>query len=156
MKKVVLFILTLSAMLCLLAISISAAELANYCDVEITLVDSSKVTGYCSINYNNEVLRDTIYTTPDNSSAVIEWNNIKIFDMSNTTVVGKYSADQTRGTNCNAQAINVVEYYFPPQTKKVLNQSFTHEWKSLEKVYIPKNVKSLDGNACQGSCFGRG
>ena len=151
MKKKILFIvIAVTAFIFLFAISASAAALTNYCDVELTLTDGSVVTGYCELKWN-ELYRDNIYSAPNTASEKINWGDIKIFDMRNTNIVGTQVPASTRGTGCNSQAVNVVEYYFPPQTTKVLNTSFTSGWKSLEKVYIPKSVKTFDHSVFTGS-----
>ena len=140
MKRKLLFFLAMTAMLvCIFAISVSAATLTNYASVELTLVDGTKTTGYCVVD--GRFQRDNVYKNPENTDdGTYAWGDIKVFDMRNSVIVGTKTYSEVAGLNCNNQAVNVEEFYFSSQVKKILNTSFTSGWQSLETVYIPNTV----------------
>lgn len=152
MKKLLLFILAMASLSCLFAIAVSAADMTNYCSVDVTLVDGTQLTGYCQIDIGSKrLLRDNIYLTPDKSSGTVSWSDIKIFDGRASVVVGDTEPTEIAGTECSKRASNVTEFYFPPTITTVLNTTFTSGWSSLEMVYIPKSVTKFDHSAFQGS-----
>ena len=145
MKKLLLFILAMASLSCLFAIAVSAADMTNYCSVEITLVDDTQLTGYCQIDVGSKrLLRDNVYLSPDKSSGTISWSDIKVFDGRESVVVGDTDPIEIAGTECSKLASNVVAFYFPPTIKKILNVTFTKSWSSLETVWIPKAVTFID------------
>ena len=151
MKKKLLFFLTVMAFLvCMFAISISAAALTDYASVKLTLVDGTETTGYCKID--GRFLRDNVYKNPENTDeGVYAWGDIKVFDMRNSVIVGTKTYTEVGGVNCNSQAVNVEEYYFSSQVTKILNTTFTSGWKSLRSVYIPNTVTVIDNDSFKQS-----
>ncbi|MBQ7761557.1 MAG: leucine-rich repeat domain-containing protein [Clostridia bacterium] len=143
-KKLLLITLIMMLFVCMLAISISATDMANYCDVQITLVDGTEITGYCEIGSNGRLQRDSIYKTPDKTSETISWSDVKIFNAGKTTVVGELDPTAIAGTGCHAQATNVTEFHFPPTITTILNDTFNGNWTSLETVYVPKSVEAIN------------
>ena len=152
MKRKLLLIFALAALLvCLFAISVSAAALTNYASVKLTFVDGNGATGYCEVA-GNRFLRDNIYKNPaDKDEGTYAWGDIKVFDMRDSVIVGSKTYSEVGGVNCNSQAVNVEEYYFSSQVTKILNTTFTSGWKSLKTVYIPKTVKAIDSDSFKQS-----
>ena len=149
-RKLILFLSMISLLFCLFAISVSAAELANYASVKLTLVDGTEATGYCEIN--ERFLRDNVYKNPKNTGdGVYAWGDIKVFDMRDSVIVGDKTYNEVGGVNCNSQAVNVEEYYFSSQVTKILNTTFTKDWTSLKTVYLPKTVTEIDRDAFKES-----
>ena len=152
LKKLLFLTVMIALLSCLLAVGISATELKNYIEIDITLIDETTTVGYCKIDTGNKrLLRDNIYTTSDDSSSKIAWANVKIFDASEGRVFGDVNPTAIGGTNCNSQAINTTEFYFPPTAVTVLNTSFTSGWKSLNKVWLPKTLTKIEYNSFEGS-----
>ena len=86
-KKLFLVTLMVAILICIFAISVSAAALANYASVKLTLVDGTEATGYCKID--GRFLRDDVYKNPENpDDGVYAWGDIKVFDMRNSVIVG--------------------------------------------------------------------
>ena len=151
MKRKLLLFLTMIAMLvCIFAISVSAATLTNYASVKLTLVDGTEKTGYCEIN--GRFLRDNVYKNPENTDeGTYAWENIKVFDMRDSVIVGTKTYNEVGGTGCNSKATNVEEYYFSSQVTKILNTTFTNGWKKLKTVYVPNTVTEIQHSSFQGS-----
>lgn len=142
-KKIILFLAVLSVLACMLAISVSAANMANYCSVKLTLVNGETVTAYCSTS-GSQLHRDNLYKTPDNAGEAYNWEDVVVFDCRDQEVVGSYPR-AFEGTVCNAKAINVTTVYLSDYFTYFLNSTFTSGWKSLETVYISKTVTELKG-----------
>ncbi|MBO5357026.1 MAG: leucine-rich repeat domain-containing protein [Clostridia bacterium] len=151
MKRKLLFFLAMTAMLvCIFAISVSAATLTNYASVKLTLVDGTEKTGYCEIN--GRFLRDNVYKNPENTDeGTYAWENIKVFDMRGSVIVGTNTYNEVGGVNCNKQAANVEKFYFSSQVTKILNTTFTSDWKSLKTVYIPNTVTEIHNDSFKQS-----
>ena len=152
MKRKLLFFLAMTAMLvCIFAISVSAATLTNYASVKLTLVDGTETIGYCEVS-GNRFLRDNVYKNPENTNeGTYAWGDIKVFDMRGSVIVGTKTYNEVGGIGCNSQAINVEEYYFSSQVTKILNTTFTSGWKNLKKVYIPNTVTVIDNDSFKQS-----
>ena len=149
-KKLFLVTLMVAILICIFAISVSAAALANYASVKLTLVDGTEATGYCKID--GRFLRDNVYKNPENTDdGVYAWGDIKVFDMRDSVIVGNKTYNEVGGTNCNNQAVNVEEYYFSKQVTKILNTTFTSGWKKLKTVYVPNTVTEIQHSSFQGS-----
>lgn len=147
-RKIILALAMLSILMCLMVISISASEMANYCDVQLTFTDGSTKTAYCAITTNDQsIQRDNLYISTDTSGGTYSWKNVKIFDMRNSTVVGSVTPKNYRGVSCNYDADNCEEYYFHPDITEILNATFTYDWKSLKKVYLPKSLITINANS---------
>ncbi|MBE6624479.1 MAG: hypothetical protein E7622_02420 [Ruminococcaceae bacterium] len=138
-KKLIFLAIVIIAFMTLMAISVSAAALNNYASVKLTLVDGTETTGYCVVD--GRFQRDNVYKNPeDTDEGTYAWEDIKVFDMRDSVIVGTKTYNEVAGLNCNSQAVNVEEFYFSSQVTKILNTSFSSEWKSLKTVYIPKAV----------------
>ena len=145
MKKKILLALAIVALLvCAFAISVSAAEMANYCSIKLTLLNGKEVTAYCAIS-GNQIQRNTLYKSTDTDGGAYDWNDVVIFDCRDQIVVGSGLPKQFAGTDCNTQAINVKEVYLSDYYTSFLNTTFTSHWKSLETVYISASVTSIKG-----------
>ena len=151
MKRKLLLLLTMVALfVCVFAISVSAQALSNYASVKLTLVDGTETTGYCKIE--GRFLRDNIYKNPENiDEGTYAWGDIKIFDMRDSVIVGNKIYNEVGGVNCNAQAVNVEEFYFSTQVTKILNTTFTSGWKNLKTVYVPNTVTEIQHSSFQNS-----
>ena len=149
-KKIFLLLAIMAIFTCLLTISAGAESLKNYASVKLTLVDDTEATGYCKID--GRFLRDNVYINPENTDdGVYAWEDIKIFDMRDSVIVGTKTYNEVGGINCNKQAKNVEEFYFSKQVTRILNTTFTDEWKSLKTVYIPNTVKDISYSSFQKS-----
>ena len=141
-KKIILMLAIMAMLVCIFAISVSAEALTNYASVKLTLVDGTEKIGYCVVD--GRFQRDNIYKNPENKEeGTYAWADIKVFDMRGSVIVGTKTYSEVAGLNCNGQAVNVEEFYFSSQVTKILNTSFTSEWKSLKTVYIPKSVTCI-------------
>ena len=145
-KKVLLFLVVVSALVCLLAISVSAADMPNYCTVKLTLTNGEVVTAYCSTS-SNQMQRDNLYKTPDSAGEKYSWEDVVIFDCRDQEIVGTNFPRAFSGTGCNSQAKNVTTVYLSDYFTYFLNSTFTSGWASLETVYISKTVTELKGFA---------
>ena len=150
-KKILLFIVVMAVFCCLFAVFVSAEDMGYYGTVKITKTDGTVLTGYCEINSSKRLVRDYIYLTPDKSSGTIDWTEIKIFDARESVTVGGTIPTAIGGTGCNSKAGNVTEFYFPPTTTSILNTTFTSGWSKLEKVWVPKSVKTINDSAFKDS-----
>ena len=150
-KKILLFIVVMAVFCCLFTVFASAADMGYYGTVKITKVDGTVLTGYCEINSSKRLVRDYIYLTPDKSSGMIDWAEIKIFDARESVTVGGTIPTAVGGLECNSKAGNVTEFYFPPTTTTILNTTFKSTWTSLEKVWIPKSVTAINDTSFKES-----
>ncbi len=149
-RKLLLFLAMIAVLVCIFAISVSAEALTNYASVELTLVDGTEAVGYCEIN--GRFLRDNVYKNPENTDeGTYAWENIKVFDMRDSVIVGTKTYNEVGGTGCNSKATNVEEYYFSSQVTKILNTTFTSGWKKLKTVYVPNTVTEIQHSSFQGS-----
>ena len=142
-KKIILFLAVLCVLACMLAISVSAANMTNYCTVKLTLVNGETVTAYCSTS-GSQLHRDNLYKTPDNTGETYNWEDVVVFDCRDQETFGSYPR-AFEGTVCNTKAINVTTVYLSDYFTYFLNSTFTSGWKSLETVYISKTVTELKG-----------
>ena len=143
-KKIILFLAVLSALVCLLAISVSAADMPNYCTVKLTLTNGETVTAYCSTS-GSQMQRDNLYKTPDSAGEKYSWEDVVIFDCRDQEIVGTNFPRAFSGTGCNSQAKNVTTVYLSDYFTYFLNSTFTNGWASLETVYVSKTVTELKG-----------
>jgi len=159
MKKKILFCLVLMSLLvCLLAISASAADMVNYCTVELTLTNGEVVTAYCSTS-GNQMQRDNLYKTPDSSGEKYSWEDVVVFDCRNQVLVGSNTPRTFAGVGCNSLAKNVTTVYLSEYFTHFLNSTFTSGWTSLDTVYIPSTVteiKGFSGSAVKNVVFAKG
>lgn len=143
-RKIILFIAVISALMCFLAISASAANMPNYCTVKLTLTDGEVVTAYCS-TASNQMQRDSLYKTPDSAGEKYNWEDVVIFDCRDQEIVGNNLPRAFSGTACNTQAKNVTTVYLSDYFTYFLNSTFTSGWTSLKTVYVSKTVTELKG-----------
>lgn len=159
MKKKILFCLMLMSLLvCLLAISASAADMANYCTVELTLTNGEVVTAYCSTS-GNQMQRDNLYKTPDTSGEKYSWEDVVVFDCRNQVLVGSNTPRAFAGVGCNSLAKNVTTVYLSEYFTYFLNSTFTSGWTSLDTVYVSSTVteiKGFGGSAVKNVVFAEG
>ena len=142
-KKILLCIAIMAMLVCVFAISVSAAEMTRYCSVKLTLTSGEEVVAYCAIS-SDQVKRDTLYRSIDTEEGTYSWEDVVIFDCRDQIAVGG-TPKAFSGTACNAQAINVREVYLSDYFTYFLNTTFTSQWASLETVYIPSSVTELKG-----------
>ena len=133
-KKIFWALLIVCALVFVLAISASAAEMANYCTVKLTLTNGETVTAYCGIS-GDQVQRDSLYKTPDSAGEKFSWEDVVVFDCRGQTVVGKNVPRTYAGTGCNPLAKNVTTVYLSEYNTYLLNSSFTSQWSSLETEF---------------------
>ena len=145
-KKIFWALLIVCALVFVLAISASAAEMANYCTVKLTLTNGETVTAYCGIS-GEQVQRDSLYKTPDSAGEKYSWEDVVVFDCRGQTVVGSNMPRSYAGTGCNALAKNVTTVYLSEYNTYLLNSSFTSQWSSLETVYVSSSMTSIGGFA---------
>lgn len=144
MKKKILLCLALVFMLvCVFAISVSAAEMTNYCSVKLTLLNGDEVTAYCTVS-GDRINRDTLYKTTNTDEGTYNWEDVVIFDCRDQIAVGS-TPKVFAGIGCNSKAINVKEVYLSDYYTYFLNDTFTSGWKSLETVYISSSVTLIKG-----------
>ena len=132
-RKILLFLVVVSALVCLLAISVSAANMPNYCTVKLTLTNGETVTAYCSTS-SNQMQRDNLYKTPDSEGEKYSWEDVVVFDCRDQEIVGTNFPRAFSGTSCNSQAKNVTTVYLSDYFTYFLNSTFTSGWASLETV----------------------
>lgn len=145
-KKIFWTLLIVCALMFVLAISASAAEMSNYCTVKLTLTNGETVTAYCSTS-GSQMQRDNLYKTPDSAGEKYSWEDVVIFDCRDQTVVGNSFPRAFAGTGCNSKAKNVKAVYLSDYFTYFLNSTFTSGWSSLETVYISSSVTEVKGFA---------
>lgn len=143
-RKTILFLAVLGALLCLLAVSVSAANMTNYCTVKLTLTSGEDVTAYCMVS-GDQMKRDDLYKTPDSAGEKYNWEDVVVFDCREQEIVGNGVPKTFSGTVCNSQAKNVITVYLSDYQTYFLNTTFTNGWTSLETVYISKSVTEIKG-----------
>ena len=142
-KKILLFIAIVAVLVCIFALSASAAEMTKYCSVKLTLVSGEEVTAYCALS-GNQIQRDTLYKSTDTAGGTYNWEDVVIFDCRDQIAVGG-KPEVFSGVGCNTKAYNVKEVYLSDYYISFLNTTFTSGWKSLETVYISTSVTSIKG-----------
>lgn len=156
MRKLSIIVAIVAMLVCLLAISVGAKELTKYCDAKITLTSGEEVTAYFEIgswNGKPSVARDTIYKTTNTENGTYDWTEVEILDMRDFNYTEGYAPEYMSGTACNQKASNVTTIYLPPTMKQILHTSFTSGWESLDTVYIPKSLESINYDAFHGSAI---
>ena len=142
-RKILLFIAIVAVLVCIFALSASAAEMTKYCSVKLTLVSGEEVTAYCALS-GNQIQRDTLYKSTDTEGGTYNWEDVVIFDCRDQIAVGG-KPEVFSGVGCNTKAYNVKEVYLSEYYTSFLNTTFTSGWKSLETVYISTSVTSIKG-----------
>lgn len=156
MRKLSIIVAVAAILGCLFAMSVGAKELTRYCDAKITLTSGETVTAYFEIgswNGKPSVARDTIYKTTNTDDGTYDWSDVEILDMRDFNYTEGYAPEYMSGTACNQKASNVTTIYLPPTMKQILHTSFTSGWKSLDTVYIPKSLESINYDAFHGSAI---
>lgn len=149
-KKFILSLVFTFLFLCVMAVTVGAEVLTQYCDVKITTTKNEELTCYMPVEIADDVPtfnRNTLYKTTDTSGGTLSWNQVLIFDMRETTYYGCDTAELVKGTNCNNYASKVKEVYLPEGLKKLPKNSFTSAWASLQTVYIPSSLEIIDERA---------
>ncbi|MBQ7225392.1 MAG: leucine-rich repeat domain-containing protein [Clostridia bacterium] len=165
MKKKIFLILAIMAMLvCAFAISVSAASLSNFINVELTLDDDSEIEAYLEkgtvwSGYQG-YSRVTLYTDYTDKSQTIDWSRVRVFDGRNSTI-HTYDGTTLTDTGAFAQTLlgypdnvsNVTHFYYTQGSVIVADNSFNIANKgwNIEYLYVPKSVKKLGNGICNGS-----
>lgn len=142
-KKILLCIAVAAVLMCIFAITVSAANMASYCSVKLTLTSGEEVTAYCKVS-GDQFERDILYKDIDTDKGTYNWEDVVIFDCRDQIAVGG-TPKVFAGVNCNPKAFNVKEVYLSDYYTYFKNTTFTSEWKSLETVYISSSVTSIKG-----------
>ncbi len=156
--------LLIAALMCIaFCISAGAAALSKeFVDVKLTLVDGTETTGYLakggSWNGYQGYTRKTIYADYKDTSKIIEWNTVKVFDMRQSeiqkydastdtvTKTGKYPETLLEGPTSPS---NVTHVYYPQGALIIANNSFRRDrgWESLEYVWLPSSLQIIGEGA---------
>lgn len=142
-KKILLCVAIIAVLMCIFAISASAAEMTSYCSIKLTLTNGEEVTAYCLIS-GDQVKRDTLYKSTDTLAGTYNWEDVVIFDCRDQIAVGG-TPRSFSGTVCNDHAYNVKTVYLSEYFTYFLNTTFTSGWKSLETVYLSSSLTDLKG-----------
>lgn len=167
MKKKILFLLALVSILCVFAISVSAAS-QSYASYEVVYNDGTRVTIYSAgiddLGNGRIWLRETMYTEApldsEGTYATLDWSKVEELDFTNTKLYSYSSSkdaytEYTGGTNGSAKGRVCIRKGWSDATvfnsvKKVNTGniwSFTGavfmDWKGLETVIISNKVDTL-------------
>ncbi|MBR2025090.1 MAG: leucine-rich repeat domain-containing protein, partial [Clostridia bacterium] len=152
-KKIVLSLVFTLLFLCVMAFTVGAAEMTQYCDAKITLVSGESVTGYFATS-SGTINGKQIYKTTDNAGEQINWASVVVVDMRNFNYVGTTPTKMNnfgKTSTTNIVAINVEQLYLPDTLVTIPMNLVTKEWVSIKSVYIPKSVETITLNAFNGS-----
>lgn len=165
-KKLLITLIFTILVICIFAISVSAASLSKFAPVELTFIDDTQKTAY--ISYEKQwdgylaYQRDNLFIDyKDTSLGKYSWSDVKKFDMRNTavylydgkelTVSNDEAVECLIGTGCNSLAVNVTHFYMPKGAKILEYSFFSAGWKSLKYVYVTKTVENIYYDSFRGS-----
>lgn len=152
-KKIVLSLVFALLFICVMAFTVGAAEMTQYCDAKLTLVSGETVTGYFATS-SGSINGKQIYKTTDNAGEQYTWEAVVVVDMRNFNYVGTTPTKMTnfgRTSTTNILAINVEQLYLPDTLETVPMNLLSKYWVSIKTLYIPKAVKTISLNACNQS-----
>lgn len=164
-KRLLITILVVMSLFCLLAFSVSAASLSNFVDVKITLIDNTETIAYLNKGGTWEGYqgydRVNLYKSYEDSSQTYDWSEVRVFDMresqihtfDGTTLTPTGTYPQTLlGYPANAP-VNMTHVYYPQGAVIIASNSFSkssNRCNSLEYLWIPKSVKIIAKDICNG------
>jgi hypothetical protein len=161
-KKIILITLMIMLFVCTLAISVSAAHLQNFINVDLELTDGTTVEAYLKKgdkwNGYQGYDRSTLYADYTDTSKTISWSQVKVFDGRKSeictydgttfTKTGTYPQTLLKGPSGQG---NVTHFYYPQGAVVIASNSFltSRGWTSLEYLWIPKSLVEISETVCK-------
>ena len=149
-KKIVLSLVFALLLLCVMAFTVGAAEMTNYCDAKLTLVSGESVTGYFEVS-SGTIVGSAIYKTTDKAGEQYSWEAVVVVDMRGFNYVGKTpTAIKNFGSKINSTTyagVNTEQVYLPDTILSIPRKFLTKEWLSIKTLYISKSVETITGGA---------
>lgn len=151
-KKIVLSLVFALLFICVMVFTVGAAEMTQYCDAKLTMVDGTSAVGYFEVTVVNKVPTlqgKVIYKTPDKTGETIDWAKVVVVDMRDNNYVGdgpKKMSNFGKESSLKISALNLEQVYLP-DTLVEIPATFMNKWTAIQYVYVPKSVTSVGLNA---------
>lgn len=159
-KKVVLFLMLTLLFVCVMAVTVSAAEMTQYCDAKFTSTQNEEFVGYFKVTAASSgpvIDISKIYLTTDDAGEVFEWKNVSTVDMRDYNYFGcdapysiKEGSSSSKSPLSSTDYANITTMYLP-DTIKLVPKSLCRDWGALNYLFIPKSVEVIESNAFRGS-----
>lgn len=159
-KKVVLSLMLALLFVCIMAVTVGAAEMTQYCDAKFTSTESKEFVGYFKITVVSSgpaIDISKIYLTTDDAGEVFEWKNVSAVDMREYNYFGcdapysiKEGSSSSKSPLSSTDYANINSIYLP-DTIKLVPKSLCRDWSALNYLFIPKSVEVIESNAFRGS-----